>query len=65
MIESKLNLVSETVLQEQGAFKKVRRFYKGWHPSIPNAVLIGNGYQGKETKVETTIIKPSRIITVK
>ena len=58
-------LLSEVVLKDNGAFKKIRRYYKGWHPEIPNAVLISNGYQGKETKVEIDIIKPSKTVEVK
>ena len=63
-MKENLELLNESILEEQGAFKKVRRFYKDWHPNLLNAVLINDGWQGKETKQEITIIKPSRVIKI-
>jgi hypothetical protein len=63
-MKENLELLSEIVLNNQGCFKRVRRYYKDWHPELPNAVLV-NGYQGKETRQELDIIKPIRIIEIK
>ena len=61
--EIKRELLQEEILFKSGAFERVRRFWKGWHPELENAKL-GMGWKGKETEQEVTIIKPSKTFKV-
>ena len=58
-------LLSEQVIEKQGSFEKVVRYYRGWHPSLRGAVLMGNGWTGRETRQETTIIRAVKTFMVR
>ena len=64
MKEKEYGLLHEEVLEKNGAFERIRRWYKGWHPEIEGGVLI-MGLTGKETFIEETIIRPTRTFMVK
>ena len=56
-------LLSEKLLRQNGAISVVRRYYKGWFPQLPNAVLCV-GWTGKETRQDIEVIKPIKTFTV-
>lgn len=56
-------LLCEKVVEKHGAFEKVVRYWRGWFPELEGAILI-NGWIGKETKQEITIIRPKRTFVV-
>ena len=53
----RLKILHEQVLEQQNSFRRVKRYIRGWHPEIKNAVLI-KGITGKETYFEGTVIEP-------
>lgn len=57
-------LLSEEVLEKQGALERVRRYYQGWHPELEYSELV-QGWTGRETRQEVTVVKPIRIFEVK
>ena len=57
-------LLHEEILEKHGAFQRVRRYWKGWHPELEDAVLT-NGWTGKETKQEIDVIRPSKTFRIK
>jgi hypothetical protein len=59
---SNKELLSEVIIEKQGAFEKVKRWYKGWDLAL-NGTFI-NGITGKETETEETVIKPSKTFYV-
>jgi len=61
MLEER-ELLYEQVLEEKGSFKRVRRWWRGWHPDLGKLI---SGWQGEETVQETTVIRPRIIIEVR
>jgi hypothetical protein len=56
-------LLSERVIEKQGSFEKVVRYWKGWRPELENAVLL-NGWQGRETRQEIFIVRARQTFKV-
>ena len=54
-------ILNEQVLYEQGCFRKVRRWIKGWHPEGKLTM----GYQGKETIQTIDQIEPQGTFEVR
>jgi len=61
-MSSERELLCEQVIKENGNFKIVRRWWRGWYPELGR---LGFGLQGKETIQEITVIKASKTIEVK
>lgn len=59
----KLRCLDRQILEQNGAYVRVKSYYEGSHPEIPGAVLT-NGWTGPETIVEKTGIRPSRTFRV-
>lgn len=55
-------IVGEQILYEQGCFRRIKFWIKGW-VNIPNGQTIW-GWSGKETVVVITQIKPTVIVGV-
>jgi len=60
---SEKELLCEQVITQNGGFRRVRRWWKGWHPGPGRKLCFG--WQGEETLEETTVIKPTQVIEVK
>jgi len=60
--KSEIELLCEQVIEENGSFKRVKRWWRGWHPELGKLCF---GWQGKETIQEIAVIKPIMIIEVK
>jgi hypothetical protein len=52
---TELELLDEKIIYQSGCFKRVRRWFRGAHPSI--GVII-RGFTGVETLVEQDVIMP-------
>lgn len=50
-----MEILDQHILHQQGSFYKVRRWVSGWHPHLG---LLTWGITGKETIIETSIVKP-------
>ena len=48
-------ILDEQVLHEQGSFRRVRRYLRGWHPELGG--ILHMGWQGKETIIKCDVIK--------
>jgi hypothetical protein len=57
-------LLSEEVLTKQGAFERVRRYWRGGYPELENSVLVF-GWQGKETKQEVSVVRPKEVFNMR
>lgn len=56
-------ILDEQILAQNGSFKRVKRYLRGWHPDLPNARL-HMGWQGRETIVEKDVITPIKTFTI-
>ena len=50
-------LLGEETLYQQGCFRKVRRYWKGWCPEKGEQI---DGWTGPETVEDVTIVEPIR-----
>jgi hypothetical protein len=55
-------ILSEQVIRQQGTFRLVRRYLRGWHPKIG---ILHFGYTGQETIEEVWAITPLVTFVVK
>ena len=51
-----MEILSEEVLHEQGCFRRVRRWLRGWHPDFG---VLTWGMTGKETVAELCVVRAS------
>ena len=45
--------IGEKVIYQQGTYRKVQRWYKGWHPDIG---VLTHGHSGEETVTVEDIV---------
>jgi len=57
-----IDILGEVTLSEQGNYRYVRRWIRGWHPSLGQLIW---GITGKETVVEVGVLRPTVIYEVK
>jgi hypothetical protein len=50
-----MQILDQHILYQQGSFYKVRRWVQGWHPHLGTLTW---GITGKETIIETSVVKP-------
>jgi len=62
MPEEEPKILSEEIIYQQGSFRRVRRYLKGWHPERGR---LHSGWQGKETIEEKDVISPIKTFEVK
>ncbi len=56
VIKSDPEVLDEQVLYQQGAYKRVRQYLRGWYPKLG---VLHMGWQGQETIVERDVITAS------
>lgn len=54
--EKTYELLNEVVLYESGTYRRVRQYFKGWHPELHGVFMWG--LQGRETMIERDSIRP-------
>lgn len=54
-------ILDEQILAQNGSYRKVKQYLKGWHPDLGKLHM---GWQGKETIIERDVISPVRTFTV-
>lgn len=56
VVESDPEVLDEQVLYQQGVYRRVRQYLRGWHPELG---VLHMGWQGQETIVEKDMIRAS------
>ena len=54
-MEKRIEIVGEQVLYQNGSFRRVRRWIRGWHPELGQLMM---GFTGPETVMEVDSIRP-------
>jgi hypothetical protein len=59
---TRVPLLHEQVLRLQGAFRLVRRWWRGWHPELGQ---LHRGWRGRETVAEVSAVRASHFFEVR
>lgn len=69
MKEREQKIICEKVLYQNGSYKQIERWYKGWSevkdPTKPSRQRVTNGWQGKEEMEVVDVILPVKTVIVK
>ena len=60
-MEKTLEIVGEEIIHQQGCYRRLRRWVKGWHPELGQLMF---GLSGPETVMEVDSIRPMGTFTV-
>lgn len=61
-MNNQLEILGEHIISESGCYRFVRRWVRGWHPELGELTW---GLAGKETIIETSVIRPMVAYEVK
>lgn len=56
-----MKVISEIVISQNKSYCRVKRYIEGWYPYLGTLIF---GLTGKETVIETDVIKPSLTIFI-